>query len=179
MYTVYWGTAVILWQQQKKHSITFYDSLQVSFVFHTSRVTFQHVPNFQEVKWSSLSVLGSHGCLCWRVQPLCCVEVPIEVRCRQKMREALGCYRKLGSMVCKWLTTCNLLLTGVNCGYNPLTNLLLAPWDILAGSWLGEIGHSEKKNSPNFWRMLVGRRPLCLCESYHAEGLLWIKRRVH
>lgn len=171
---------------QKNNSITFYDSPKVSFVFHTSRVAFQHAPKFREVKWSSLSVLGSHGCLCWRVQPLCCVEVPIEVRCRQKMREALGCYRKLGSMVCKWLITCNLLLTGVNCGYNPLTNFLLGLWDILAGSWLGDGTLREKKQTKlltnggwKTWQMLVGRRPLCLCESYHVEGLLWIKRRVH
>ena len=43
---------------------------------------------------------------------------------------ALGCRRKLGSMVSKWVKI--KLITGVYWGYNPLTNHLLSSWDIQA-----------------------------------------------
>ena len=41
----------------------------------------------------------------------------------------LGCPRKLGSMVSKWLF--HLPINGVYWSYNPLTNHLLSSWDIL------------------------------------------------
>ena len=47
-------------------------------------------------------------------------------------RELLGCPRKLGSMVSKWVVTYN-KWNGVYWGYNPLTKLLLTSWDIQVG----------------------------------------------
>ena len=50
----------------------------------------------------------------------------------------LGCLRKLGSMLSKWVI--NLLINGVYWGCNTLTNLLLTSWDIQV--WYGTTGFS-------------------------------------
>ena len=46
-------------------------------------------------------------------------------------KQLLGCPRKLGSMVSKWVIT--LIINGVYWGYSPLTNHLLTSWDIQVG----------------------------------------------